>query len=79
MGEIEGVILMSPRTAAVYAALVRKHGLAATIRPLPHFCLSAAVARRLQPLGTVRTEIADAPRLEELLALIDETAAQSEG
>lgn len=79
MGEIEGVILMSPRTAAVYAALVRKHGLGAAIRPLPHFCLSAAVARRLQPLGTLRTEIAEAPRLEELLALIDETAAQLEG
>ena len=79
MGEIEGVILMSPRTAVVYATLIRKHGLAATIRPLPHFCLSAAVARRLEPLGTVRIEIADAPRLEELLALIDETAAQLEG
>lgn len=79
MGEIEGVILMSPRTAAVYAALVRKHGLGAAIRPLPHFCLSPAVARRLQLLGTLRTEIAEAPRLEELLALIDETAAQLEG
>jgi hypothetical protein len=42
-----------------------------------HFCLSQAVARRLQPLGLVRTEIAEAPRLEEVLALIDETAAQS--
>lgn len=79
MGEIDGIILMSPRTAAVYATLVGKHGLAATIRPLPHFCLSAAVARRLQPLGAVRIEIAEAPRLEELLALIDETAAQLEG
>ena len=79
MGEIEGVILMSPRTAAVYAALVRKHGLAATIRPLPHFCLSAAVARRLEPLGAIRTQIAEAPRLEEVLALINETAAQLEG
>ncbi|MBX9592424.1 MAG: uroporphyrinogen-III synthase [Hyphomonadaceae bacterium] len=77
-GEIEGVILMSPRTAAVYAALVRKHGLTATIGPLPHFCLSAAVARQLQPLGDVRIEIAEAPRLEELLALIDEAAAQLE-
>jgi uroporphyrinogen-III synthase len=78
-GEIDGIILMSPRTAAVYTALVRKHGLAATIRPLPHFCLSVAIARRLQPLGAVRVEIAEAPRLEELLALIDETAAQLEG
>jgi uroporphyrinogen-III synthase len=78
MGEIEGVILMSPRTAAVYATLITKHGLAATIRPLPHFCLSPAVAQRLQPLGAVHTEISEAPRLEELLALIDDTAAQLE-
>jgi uroporphyrinogen-III synthase len=76
-GEIEGVTLMSPRTAAVYASLVRRHGLVATIRPLPHFCLSQAVARRLEPLGSVRVEIAEAPRLEELLALIEEAAAQS--
>ena len=76
MGEIEGVVLMSPRTAAVYAELVRKAGLTATIRPLPHFCLSAAVARRLEPLGDVVKHVADRPRLEEVLALIDEVAAQ---
>ena len=40
MGEIEGVILMSPRTAAVYATLMRKHGLASVARGLIHFCLS---------------------------------------
>jgi uroporphyrinogen-III synthase len=79
MGEIEGVILMSPRTAAIYAALIRKHGLSASIRTLPHFCLSTAVARRLQPLGTLRVEIAEAPRLEELLALVEETATQLQG
>jgi uroporphyrinogen-III synthase len=78
MGEIDGVILMSPRTAAVYADLVRKAGLTATIRPLPHFCLSPAVARRLAPLGAVTTHVAEAPRLEEVLALIDEVAAQSD-
>jgi uroporphyrinogen-III synthase len=79
MHEIDGVLLMSPRTAAVYARLVAKHGLTATVRALPHFCLSAAVARQLKPLGAVPTEIAEAPRLEEVLALIDRTAAQSEG
>ena len=78
MGEIDGVILMSPRTASVYADLVSKAGLTATIRPLPHFCLSPAVARRLAPLGDVTTRIADAPRLEEVLALIDEVAALSD-
>jgi uroporphyrinogen-III synthase len=77
-GEIEGVILMSPRTAAVYAALIRKHGLTAAVGGLPHFCLSAAVARRLAPLGGVGTRIAEAPRLEEVLALIDEAEPREE-
>jgi len=77
MGEIDGVILMSPRTAAVYAMLVRRHGLTAAVRSLPHYCLSAAVARRLEALGPVPTRIAEAPRLEEVLALVDANAAQS--
>jgi uroporphyrinogen-III synthase len=79
MGEIEGVILMSPQTATIYATLMRKQGLASVARGLTHFCLSQAVARRLQPLGAVSTEIAEAPRLEEVLALIDAAAAKSDG
>jgi len=77
MGEIEGVILLSPRTASVYAKLVRTHALASIVRPLFHFCLSPAVARRLEPLGRVAVLTAQEPRLEEVLALIDETAAKS--
>jgi uroporphyrinogen-III synthase len=76
-GAIDGVMLMSPRTAAVYAGLVLRHGLTKPVQRLPHFCLSEAVARRLQLLGPVPTHVAEAPRLEELLALIDESAAQS--
>ncbi|HJZ31873.1 MAG TPA: uroporphyrinogen-III synthase [Hyphomicrobiaceae bacterium] len=78
MGEIDGVILLSPRTAAVYARLVAKHALAASVRPLLHFCLSAAVARRLVPLGEVAVLTASVPTLEEVLALIAETAAKLE-
>jgi uroporphyrinogen-III synthase len=78
MGEIDGVILLSPRTAQVYAALMRKQGLASVARGLMHFCLSPAVARRIEPLGTVRVQIADTPRLQEVLALIDAAAPQSE-
>lgn len=78
MGEIDGVILLSPRTAQVYAALMRKQGLVSIARGLQHFCLSPAVARRLEPLGTVPTEVAETPRLEEVLALVDDAAAQSD-
>jgi uroporphyrinogen-III synthase len=79
LGEIEGVILMSPRTATIYALLMRKHGLAAAARRLIHFCLSEPIAQRLATLGQVPVEIAEAPRLEEVLALIDAAAARSEG
>lgn len=78
-GEIEGVILMSPRTATIYATLMRKQGLASVARGLTHFCLSEAVAKRLEPLGAVRALIADAPRLEEVLAQIDAAAARLGG
>jgi len=77
MGEIDGVILLSARTAAVYAKLVRAHQLQEIVRPLLHFCLSPAVARRLAPLGQVAQITAQAPKLEEVLALIEETAAKS--
>jgi uroporphyrinogen-III synthase len=74
-GEIDGVILLSPRTAAVYAGLIGKHGLSTAVRKLPHFCLSEAVARRLAPLGQVNTQVAETPRLSAVLALIDEADA----
>lgn len=75
-GEIEGVILLSPRTAAVYASLMRRQGLSTVARGLTHFCLSEAVARQLTPLRPVRTAIAGVPRLQEVLALIEHAAAE---
>ncbi len=66
-GEIDGVILLSPRTAAIYAALVRRHDLMAAVRRMPHFCLSAAVARRLEPLGPVPTRVARPPASKKCL------------
>ncbi|HEU4380534.1 MAG TPA: uroporphyrinogen-III synthase [Hyphomicrobiaceae bacterium] len=78
MGEIDGVILLSPRTAQVYTTLMRRQGLASVARGLVHFCLSREVARRLEALGKVRMQIAEAPRLEEVLALVDAVAPQSQ-
>ncbi|HZA01944.1 MAG TPA: uroporphyrinogen-III synthase [Hyphomicrobiaceae bacterium] len=75
-GLVDGVLLLSPRTAEIYAALVNKHGLVAVSRNVLHFCLSAAVARRLMPLGHVKTEVAAHPTLQEMLALVARVAAQ---
>ncbi len=74
---IDGVTLMSPRTAAVYAELVVRHGLCDAVAPITHLCLSAAVAARLSPLGPVVIAVARQPNLEEMLALVATVAAQS--
>jgi uroporphyrinogen-III synthase len=76
-GEIEGVILLSPRTATVYAELVARHGLIRSVQEIVHFCLSKSVARRLRAIGTIRIEIASRPHLEEVLALVIAAAARS--
>lgn len=75
-GDIEAVLLMSSETAVVWSRLVARHRLAPLLAQLPHLCLSDAIASRLKTLGNVPIEVAEQPTLEEMLALIDLTAAQ---
>jgi uroporphyrinogen-III synthase len=75
-GDIEAAVFMSADTAAVYARLVARHHLGPAARGVCHICLSEGVAGRLRPLGVVPVEVADRPTLEEVLALVDLTAAQ---
>ena len=75
-GEIEAVMLLSSQTASIYARLMAKHRLQAAARGLVHLCLSDGVANRLKALGDVPVEVADAPTIEEMLALVDLAAAQ---
>jgi uroporphyrinogen-III synthase len=75
-GELDGVILMSPRTAATFADLVRRQGAVTQTSRLICYCLSAAVAQAVRSLGAT-TIVAAEPREEELLALISTEAASS--
>lgn len=75
-GEIDGVILMSPQTARIYAHLMARHRLTHAIPKIVHFCLSAAIAGGLAALGDVQVAIPDRPTVEGLLAEIELTAAQ---
>lgn len=70
-GEVEGVLLFSPRTAAIYADLIVQHGLVKASRRLNHYCLSRAVAQRLAPLAPVRIELAETPDLDAILSLLE--------
>jgi uroporphyrinogen-III synthase len=69
-GEIDAVMLLSPRTAQIWIDLVQKYRMTEAVQRLLHVCLSPSVARRLKPLGAVRVETPPAPALEELLALL---------
>jgi uroporphyrinogen-III synthase len=76
-GSFEGVVLMSPRTARVYAKLAADAGLVAALGEVVHFCLSQAVCRDLAPLGSLKTKVARSPNSQEMLALIAPEASDS--
>jgi uroporphyrinogen-III synthase len=76
-GSFDGVVLMSPRTAKVYATLVGDAGLGTAARRMVHFCLSDAVGRELTSLGAIRVAVARSPNSQEMLALIAHDASDS--
>ena len=69
-GEIDAVILLSPRTASVYGALVSAAGLGDAASRMVHACLSAAVADALAPLSPQKVIVPAHPVIEDLLALV---------
>lgn len=75
-GKLDGVVLMSPRTAAIFAALVVRHDALTQASRLDCYCLSAAVAQAVEPLKA-RVIVAARPREEDILALISPEAASS--
>jgi uroporphyrinogen-III synthase len=76
-GAFDAVVLMSPRTAKVYAKLVAESALTPAACRVVHFCLSDAVGRELNALGTVRIAVARLPNSQEMLALIAREASDS--
>ena len=75
-GQIEGVLLLSPRTAEIYANLIVQHDLADAVQDIRHYCISDAAAARLAELGIRRVEIAREPNLKEVLALTAHAASE---
>jgi uroporphyrinogen-III synthase len=69
-GEVQAVLLYSPRTAAQFRALVTAAGLAAACRPIDALCLSAAVAEALEPLAFCHIRVAERPEQPSLFDLL---------
>jgi uroporphyrinogen-III synthase len=75
-GKLDGVILLSPRTARTFAELLGRQGAVTQSTHLVCYCLSQGVADALAPLS-LRTRVAARPREEDVLALLDSPAASS--
>jgi uroporphyrinogen-III synthase len=69
--DCDGVLLYSPRSARIWAALVMKAGEEAAARGLVHYCLSANVAAALPPSWPA--SVAARPEEPAMLALLDRT------
>jgi uroporphyrinogen-III synthase len=78
-GGVDAVLLMSPRTAAIFAQLVEVAGVKEGASRLIYVCLSESVAEALGGLAPRRREIAAAPNLAAMLAAIARVATQSTG
>ena len=81
-GDIDAVLLLSPKSARAYAQLLLRHDLSSFVVDLPHFCLSSKVARALAevPVSSrpLDARIADVPRIEGILDLVNQEAARSD-
>jgi uroporphyrinogen-III synthase len=75
-GTLDGVILMSPRTARTFVALLERYGALTQGKHLVCYCISEAVAEVLAPRG-FRVRVAANKREEDVLALLDSEAASS--
>ena len=73
-GRIDGVVLMSPRTAAIFVRLIEKSGLTAVLPSMICYCLSRNVARKFDGFSRKpEIKIARQPSLRDMVALIKET------
>lgn len=71
-GRLDAVLFFSPRTAASFARLVGGSGLQAGCRNLVAFCLSPAVAAKLEEIRWRRIAVARRPEQDHLLQLLRE-------
>ncbi len=78
-GTLDAVILMSPRTAAIFAELAAKAGLEDRARRLAYVCLSANVAEALKALAPARINIAVRPNFSATLEALARVATHSSG
>jgi len=73
-GELDAVILMSPRTGRIFVRLASEAGLVKECANLVFCSLSRNVAATLEPLGASRVEIAETPNSSAMLTTVTRVA-----
>ena len=73
-GDLDGVLLYSPRTARIFVRLIGAAGQRGAAAAMTAFCLSPAVADAVASLPWRRIETAAAPDQESLLSKVLESA-----
>lgn len=69
--DLDAILLMSPKTARIWARLVKHDALYSYIEDVKIFCLSQKVAKPLSDLGKLPVKIASAPSRDAFIELID--------
>lgn len=69
-GNLDGVLLFSPRTARTFVSLADEAGLLGELAHVRAYCLSRAVAENLEGAGFLSVEVAERPSQESLFELL---------
>ena len=69
-GQLDGVLLYSPRTAALFCDCVRRAGCQAALTDMTAFCLSTAVGEKARQLNWRAIFVAQSPTQAALLKIV---------
>lgn len=69
-GQLDGVLLYSPRTASVFKDCIHRANCQLELANLRAFCLSQAVATQIKDLDWAAIEVAQAPTQKSLLEIV---------
>ncbi len=78
-GEIDIVLLFSPRTVETFLGLLKSSGKLDTLAPVTALCMSRAVADAASRATWRDVEVAERPELNAMLSLIERTTASLDG
>lgn len=76
--EIQGIILMSPRGAGIFARIIRRFEVEEEARAITCYCYSEAIAKSLEDISGLTIAISSHPKEAELMRLIGAESFRSD-